>query len=123
MHLISYDINAINFDYKSLTDALQLKEIDICDYDLVRIGYTLVFGQVRHRARLWVRMCILVIWLDSCLYDNAQDLVIYSESGLFLLTFLLAESESSQYLQLHNQIYMLFPTFYLYFMVYCIQIE
>ena len=29
MHLISYDINAINFHYKSLADALQLKKIDI----------------------------------------------------------------------------------------------
>ena len=59
--MISYDINEINLYYKSLAYAPQLKEIDIGDYDLVRIGYTLVFGQVRLRARLWVHMCILVI--------------------------------------------------------------
>ena len=95
LHLISYDINVINFHYKSLADALQLKDIDICDYDLVRTSYTLVFGQVSFELDYECMRAILVIWLDSCLYDNAQDLVSYSESGLLLLTFPWAESKSS----------------------------
>ena len=49
MHVISYEIN---LHYKSLIDALQLKGINIGDYDLVRTSYTLVFSQVRLRARL-----------------------------------------------------------------------
>ena len=50
--MTNHDINKINLHYKSLADALQLKEINICDYDLVRTSYTLVFGQVRLRARI-----------------------------------------------------------------------